>query len=308
MTYTFTGKRYSITFINKAGDIKKLVYNIVDTPVTALWLDRVRNAKSSPDCRVYFNQWATYIPTSEKICAHWDLMKKLVRETNSGDFVKVGHIEMPDEFDPTVDQQDLLNSLHFAFHKFEEEASDQFIKYNPLAQLNVEIHKLEYMVHAFKQNQLENNLLLACGFFLDAGFHNTVPIPQDLYLPYWNHSMDFGDLVLGYHTVGKNLQHCYQDNDIELIRKGFLRPQKEVSNEVQLIFTAQRYPNSMLKYAEKIKQWVLDNQLESYVDMSLPENNIVSQPLLGRVVGNYTKEFISNLFEHYKVSDTELFE
>ena len=308
MEYTFTDKRYCISFVNEQGDVKKLVYRIVDTPIAALWIGRVRRVKSKPNCYVFGNQWATYIPSLEKIDALWQKMKRLVDETNSGKYIQVGFIDMPDEFDPHVDQQELLNFLHYTFHKFEEEAATQVKTYDPLMQLNVEIHKLEQLVKTYKLNQTQDKSLLACGFFLTDGHMDKIAIPSELYLPWWNHSAQFGDMVLGYHTVGKNIQHCYQDNDVELIKSGFLRPQKELGNEVLLMFPATYHPNSANKVALAIKQWVADNQLESYVDMSLPENQVSAQPLIGRIEGEYTRQEISDLFENYKVADAELFE
>jgi len=308
MEYSFTDKRYCISFANEQGDTKQLVYCIADTPVAALWMDRVRSVKSKPNCHVFGNQWATYIPTLEKIDALWKIMKRLVDETNSGEFIKVDFIDMPEQFDHTIDQQPLLNFLHYEFHRFEESVAGQTKTYDPLIQLNVEIHKLEQLVKTYKLNQSVDKSLLACGFFLTAGHMDTVAIPSDLYLPWWNHSIQFGDLVLGYHTVGKNIQHCYQDNDIDLIKAGFLRPQKELGNEVLLMFPATYNPGSAEHQCGRIKQWVKDNQLESYVDMTLPENNVASMPLVGRIEGTYTREEISNLFENYKVADAELIE
>jgi hypothetical protein len=308
MEYSFTDKRYCISFVNEQGNVKQLVYRIADTPVAALWIDRVRRVKSKANCHVFGNQWATYIPSLEKIQTLWQTMKRLVDETNSGQYIQVDFIDMPDQFDPQVDQQELLNFLHYTFHKFEEEAALQAKAYDPLMQLNVEIHKLEQLVKTYKLNESTDNSLLVCGFFLTDGHMDKIAVPSELYLPWWNHSAQFGDMILGYHTVGKNIQHCYQDNDIELIKSGFLRPQMELGNEVLLIFPAAYHPDSAKNVALNIKQWVIDNQLESYVDMRLPENQVSSQPLVGRIEGIYTREGISDLFENYKVADADLIE
>jgi len=308
MEYTFTDKRYIISFVNEQGDIQKLVYRIANTPVAELWMDRVRRVKSSPKCHVFGNQWATSIPSLEKIQTLWQTMKRLVDETNSGKYVQVGFIDMPEQFDPTIDQQELLNFLHYTFHKFEEESALQAKTYDPLMQLNVEIHKLEQLARTYKLNQSQDYSLLACCFFLTDGQIDKIAFPSELYLPWWNNSAQFGDLVLGYHTVGKNIQHCYQDNDVELVKSGFLRPQKELGNEVLLMFPAINDPNSAKDMAVKIREWVTDNQLEPYVDMSLPENQVSSQPLVGRLEGIYTRQEISDLFENYKVADANLIE
>jgi hypothetical protein len=56
----------------------------------------------------------------------------------------------------------------------------------------------------------------------------------------------------------------------------------------------------------KMHQWIKDNELESYVDMLLPEHNLAGAPLIGKLQGTYTREEISDLFFYHTVETVEL--
>lgn len=326
MEYTFTNKKYKINFVNRNGDVndvKSVFWRIADTPVADAWLETVRWHLALPDCHVFENQMSTFIPTLEKTRAVWQNMRRLVDEANSGKYIQLdGKIEMPDEFDHTIDNQPLLNFLHYEFHRFEEAVANQRIgvayTYDPLMILNVEIHKLEKMVKMFDPNGKDsnpNNILMNCTFFFNGDRQklpqpgvSTIPVKPEWY-PYWNHDYDYGDMVLGYHTVGKNIMHCWHDNDTDLIKKDMLRPQKQIGNEVLLMFRG--YPvttGEAEHHVTLIHKWIKDNNLESYVDLSLPEHNVSGQPLLGKIEGTYSRQEISDLFENYLVRDAEIIE
>ncbi|CAB4241659.1 hypothetical protein UFOVP71_197 [uncultured Caudovirales phage] len=324
MEYTFTSKKYKINFVNRSGDVndaKSLTWRIADTPVAHAWLETVRWHLALPDCHVFENQMSTFIPTLEKTKAVWQNMRHHVDEANSGKYVQLdGKIEMPNELDLTIDNQPLLNFLHYEFHRFEEaEEKKRFgiaYTYDPLMILNTEIHKLEKMVKMFGtsgQDVNPNNILMNCSFFLSCDKQNlpqpgisTIPVEPE-WQRYWNYAPDDGDLLLGYHTVGKNIMHCWCDNDVDLVKKNMLRPQREIGNEVLLMFRGrQAFTDEADRYVKRIHEWVKNNNLESYVDLTLPEHNVSGQPLLGKIEGIYSRQEISDLFENYIVQNVEI--
>lgn len=309
---TLLNKFYEIDFTN-GEKTETLRYQIADTPVSRIWLDRVRWHLALPDCHVFSNQWMTTYPTLEKVNALWRNMKRLVDEANSGKYIKVPYIDMPADFDQSIDNRPLLNYLHYQFHKFEEELEGKIIGYDPLQELNVEIHRLEAMIDKIGNNE---QCLLSCGFFLHGdrmrsatGGDYVVPIEDPELYKYWNYDDEFGDLVLGYHTVGKNIHHCWMDNDIELIRTGMIRPQQTISNEVVLLFRGgPRVVGGVDGIVKKIHKWVEDNDLRQYVDMTQPYNNVAGRPLIGKIVGNYTRDDVNAILELGRVSKTRLVE
>jgi hypothetical protein len=161
-----------------------------------------------------------------------------------------------------------------------------------------------------------DRILMNCTFFLTTNTRHllpnpgisTIPVKTEWY-PYWNHSHDYGDMLLGYHTVGKNIMHCWHDNDVDLIKKEMLRPQRHIGNEVLLMFRGTPLKtDEALHHVTQIHQWVRDNNLEEYVDLSLPEHNVSGQPLLGKIEGTYSRQEISDLFENYLVHSVEIIE
>lgn len=309
---TMLNKFYEIDFTDGTRT-ETLRYQICDNPVSRIWLDRVRWHLALPNCHIFDNQWMTTFPTLEKVSAMWRNMKRLVDEANSGQYIKVPYIDMPAEFDPNLDNRTTLNYLHYQFHKFEEELEGKHVGYDPLQELNVEIHRIEAMID--RVGDIENSLL-SCGFFLHGdrmqsldGGDYTVPIEDPEIYKHWNYDDEFGDLVLGYHTVGKNIHHCWIDNDIELVKIGMVRPQRTISNEVVLLFRGgPRVVGGVDGIVKKIHQWVEENDLGQYVDMTQPYNNVAGRPLVGKIVGNYTRNDINEIFELGRVSAVRLIE
>ena len=305
----FLNTFYEIDFASE-NKVTTLTYQIVDTPVSQIWLDRVRWIMQVPDYSVFENQWANVLPDSTEITSLWKTMKHLVDETNSKQYVDVEFIDMPTTIDLSVDNRDMLNYLHHIFHMHIEKVGQSHRTYNPLVHLNTHIHRLEKIVQNLSDGY---NTLVNYSFFLhgDAskssiyGDH-TIPIVDKTLYQYWNHSDKFGDLLLGYHTIGKNIHHCFLDNDIALVKSNGVRPQTTIGNEVILQF--RKGHTDIDKNLKNIQQWVEDNNLVSYIDMSAIENQLVGLPLLGRIQGEYSIEEISNLFKTSKVTTTRLIE
>lgn len=313
--YQLTDKEYHIIFKHKYdGSRKTLVYRFVDSPIVDLFLGRVRSVMSKEKWAIFKNQWSTYTPSLEKINAIWKIMYDLVQEANSKKYVDIDYISMPKSFDPAVQQQPLLNHLHYEFHRFEEEVESEPHRridwsYDPLMRLNVEIHTLEALMSIYDEryDADPNRALIACGFLLHSGHPDKVSIEDTELYKHWHYPNEFGDMVLGYHTVGKNTMHCYQDNDVALVKKGMVRPQKFIGPETMLMFRG--WPRDVKETAMTVTamhKWVKDNKLESYVDMSLPENTTPGAPLLAKLQGTYTREEISDLFFYHTVETVEL--
>lgn len=300
---------YEIDFKNSNG-ITTLKYRIVDTPVSHIWLDRVRWIMQVHNYSVFENQWSNTLPDRSEVLDLWNKMRTLIDETNSKKFVDVDFIDAPETIDPTADNRKLLNYLHHVFHMHIEKVGDTHQTYNPLVHLNTTIHRLEKIITNL---QNPDNILVNYSFFLHGykndsaiGGDHTVPILDKQLYQYWNHCDEFGDLLLGYHTIGKNVHHCSIDNDIELVKSNGVRPQVTISNEVILQF--RKGKTDIPANLEIVKKWVQDNNLGSYIDMSAPENCVVGLPLLGRIQGGYTIEEISDIFKTSRVTNVRLIE
>jgi len=321
MMYDYLDKWYHVIWKHKtdaSASTQRLHFRLIDTPVTELWLETVRETIADPDFKVYYNQMATFFPSLDKIQQTWNEMYQGVQAANSKQWVDVDYISMPEHFDPDNNPQALLNHLHYEFHRFEEAVANEPWRvvnktFDPLQIVNVLIHKLEQMTNTWFAGCEPDKTLLVSTFFVhrvNSYDGNPVlairPIPTELY-QYWNHGDVFGVLLLGYHTIGKNLFHCYKDNDVELVQRGMVRPQIILGTETQLVFSKwQHRTGQQAQYLREMHQWVKDNHLESFVDLNDPKHNLSQQPVLGKIQNNIDRQKISDLFEYYQIETVEL--
>ena len=317
--YDYLNKWYHVILRHKTDSTaprQRLSFRLINTPVTELWLETVKETIADPDFKVYYNQIATFIPTLEKIHSIWDEMYQGVQAANSKQWVDVDYISMPEHFNPDENPQALLNHLHYEFHRFEEAVATERWRvindaYDPLQIVNVLIHKLEQMTNMWFSGYETDKTLLVSTFFIHRTNPNdgnpvlfTRPIPTEHY-QYWNPSDADGVLLLGYHTIGKNLFHCYKDNDINLVKMNMIRPQISIGTEAQMYFGS--WPESdQQPILEGMHQWVKDNRLEAYVNSYEPQHCVSQQPLLGKIQNSPTRQEISDLFEYYQVETVEL--
>ena len=106
---------------------------------------------------------------------------------------------------------------------------------------------------------------------------------------------------------------CYKDHDVDLVRSGMVRPQRTISSEVNLIFKSDRPQQwSDIHRAAKnnnflrMYNWMEDNKLTQYIDMTKPYNCAIGQPLLGKLVGNYTVADIERILNLGQVVSVRL--
>ncbi len=196
--------------------------------------------------------------------------------------------------------QDYLNQLHESFHRYEEEVESRNVyrrnhftaaKMNHLfyktqvlglyTQTHYALGKLNTLIHwvenAYKMiggehiNQFFN-------FYLHPNrFSELRPEDYDL----CRISFNFGDLMLGYGTTGKNLYHCYIDNDREVVKERLIRPQRTISTEILALFPLRdATENFEVEQNERFRAWCEEAQVHRYgYDINAPEHRIGHIPL-----------------------------
>jgi hypothetical protein len=290
---------YEIDFTN-GSDVKTLRYQIIDSPVADAWWNIVQGALASPDCHISNNQWIHNAP-NDSIDALWERMKLLIDELNTGRHGQLPQLVMPAQFNPNIDYSDILNYLHLQFHEFSEQKQNHTTDYTPISELNVLIHKIEAVLQQGP---------MSCGFYLDWQFSTEAPrvinIEDTELYQHWTSARTFGDIMLGYHTIGKNLWMCYKDNDVDLVKSGMFRQQQTISNEVNLIFRSDLKRYSKNNNFLFLCKWLDDNNLTQYVDMTKPYNCAIGQPLLGKLTGTYTSADIGQILSLGRVGTVRL--
>jgi hypothetical protein len=289
---------YEIDFTN-GSDVETLRYQIVDSPIADAWWNIVQGALSASDCQVSDNQWIHNAP-NQSIDLLWKRMKMLVDELNT--IGRTPYLSMPAEFDSNIDHSKLLNYLHLQFHEFSEQKQNYTTDHTPLTELNLIIHKIEAVLQEGPRS---------CGFYLTWEHLPTAPgiihIEDMDWYQLWTTSKRFGDMTLGYHTIGKNIWMCYKDNDVSLVQDGMVRPQKTISSEVNLMFRSDNLnvSNNNINFLHMYK-WMENNNLMQYIDMTKSYNRAIGQPLLGRLVGSHTTATIGRILSLGRVGNVRL--
>jgi len=290
---------YEIDFTD-GSDVETLRYQIVDNPVADAWWSIVQGALSEKYHRISDNQWIQKTPT-DSIELLWNRMKTLVDELNTGQYNQTPQLSMPAKFDSNIDHSELLNYLHLQFHKFGEQRQNYTTDYTPLTELNLIIHRIEAILQDGP---------MSCGFHLEWYYSTLTPrvidIEDEDWYQHWIVPKKFGDMTLGYHTIGKNIWMCYRDNDVDLVRTGMVRPQKTISSEVNLIFKSDAHNYSKNNNFLSMCKWIKDSNLTQYVDMTKPYNCAIGQPLLGKLTGTYTPANIEQILSLGRVGAVRL--
>jgi len=193
--------------------------------------------------------------------------------------------------------------MHLLFHSYYEDGSNRASQEWDL--LNRRIHKLEE-----QQRTIGLANYRRCGFNCVIADEETDLVEQRLIPPelrhFWGHVPRSGDLLLGYYTVGKTIYNCVKDNDLDCVRQGMVRPQREVSTENLCYWGNYGNTANMSSRHNQVLKWVRYNKLEEFIDLDLLENQFHGQPRLGEYTGSLALEEINDLLAGGKVVFAEL--
>jgi len=127
--------------------------------------------------------------------------------------------------------------------------------------LNEQIHNFEAL---FKN--WDNRLKTLCTCltdFVPAGLHEDLK-PEDYFLFTCDH--EWGTMCLGYNTLGKHWSSVYRDNDIDVVKRGAVRPQHRFAAEFYMIFGIRQ---SATNTRMQLYKWWMDNNISEYCDPSM---------------------------------------
>jgi hypothetical protein len=153
----------------------------------------------------------------------------------------------PDLAPGTLDQA-RLNRLHDAFQRHAEAGAPPAAA-AALARLNALVHECETALRNAGRAARQNSLVVSLRFARSA------PL-EDADYEAFTVSRRFGDLFMAYGTLGKSLPHCFNDDDIELVRRGGVRPQLRASAELLAAFPSEDTPPGYdARYRERYEAW-----------------------------------------------------
>jgi len=197
--------RYKSLHLDIGTDNFDLEFDLIDNPITELWLERMDNRGTYPlDHPERFTGFNTQ---EQELDRFESKIKQLIDTINSHQVI----IDKP--FDGT---QDYLNYIHTIFEQYhrglDQQTHDYWINAPirtrlALAELNVAIHQLETAQRMDKNNTPR----IVCTWW---GMPKTQQLPVAVKSRYGNLNPAWGSICLSYVEIGKTLEDLATDNDV----------------------------------------------------------------------------------------------
>jgi len=186
--------------------------------------------------------------------------------------INVYNIDMP-EIPEQLDEK-TFNRVHEQFHTIDEQFNDddedpEFVK--TLGDLNNVIHTYE---HVFAENPNSSDYMvidfqsLPSDYLYVPSFTPVDSRYRELFLHSNRHEHETVTLRVGYNTVGKNMYHAVVNNDVELIKKGLIRPQVCISNQTVIDINLMKSDPAESQnefWFNILKDFVVNNNLQEYI-------------------------------------------
>jgi hypothetical protein len=267
-----------IIFLDKQGNrAGALDFQIYNTTLAQRWLATIRENQLDPNKTIH----SVFInKTVDDLLEIHNEMNEKIEIIN-----QLYHTLIPVYNTDTALTHDQLNELH---HHYEEYGD--YIKFMPVGidstrlihdsflRLNELIHIYEYAVESGKEFP---NMNMLFDYWPQTIFK---PIQErDKHFLRINHK--WGQLYLGYNTLGKDWSATYADNDIDLVKRQSVRPQRRFAAEAWMNFSKHddEYTNSMV-----FEQWYdnLDDETKNLVPYDDLNELTMGKFLIGEVVIN----------------------
>lgn len=210
------------TFLDNKDLEHKILYKLIDSPLTQRWIDLININKSRPDntlSGVFSNR------TVNDVQKLTDDINQLVTNIN-----QEYHIQLP-----IYEQLDnkKLNYLHEFFELFVKDSNiySDSLKLN-FNDLNETIHCCEHAMF----NRGDNLGVFGLTFDMYPRNNFDSIIEEDKLM--LRSELLWGKIYLGYNTLGKDWLQCIKFNDIDVILRNSVAPQRRFAAETWINFGA----------------------------------------------------------------------
>lgn len=171
----------------------------------------------------------------------------------------------------------ILNNLHEEFEIY----GSQVDKLDKLPDFSHELHNsflsLNEMIHTCEDVLAHNKFLIPTMSVIADYYPQLEFAPlEEIDKLYLKSDFRWGEIYLGYNTLGKDWLKVYYDNDIEVIERGMVKPQTRFSAEMWMNFGSDDYLNHNVRQFEN---WY--NNLPSEIQAKVPVDNL-NELSLGR--------------------------
>jgi hypothetical protein len=194
---------------------------------------------------------------------------------------EVYHIPLPLYEDCSVLNNEQLNYLHFMFEQHGDRVPELQAKNLHRRETHLMFLRLNEIIHAYEA-ALENNrskfpnMTIMFDYYPQTIFQQIEPIDK-LYV---RNNFLWGELYLGYNTLGKDWLTAAGDNDLDLVQREQVRPQQRYAVETWLCFRKDEHPTGKLEFFEK---WY--NSLDPDTKSKVPINQLSDMSLGKFIIG-----------------------
>lgn len=266
----------TISFLDNLNKIHKIRFYIYKTSLANRWKKMVLENQEKNRILNYKFTNTTY-DKIDKVRKNLNSCVEIINQTYDK--------QLPIFEDVEVLDTDILNYLHEEFEIYGDripeltnpvvwwtkELHDQFLRLNELIHLHEDVIKS-------KDAQFANMALLFDYY------------PQELFSPilerdklYLKADLQWGKVYLGYNTLGKDWLKVHVDNDIDVVKRGQVRPQKRFAAETWINFGPDGSP--YYQY-QSFEQWYLnlDKELQHLVPIDDLNQLCLGRFIIGEVI------------------------
>jgi hypothetical protein len=260
-----------ITFEDKNSQLHNLTYRLCNSSLANKWADMVLENQKFDDKYIHttlYNVSGSQIPE-----IHEDIVN-IIKNINA-----VYHIPLPLYEDCSVLNNEQLNHLHFMFEQHGDRIPELEAKNLHRRETQLMFLRLNELIHTY-ESALENtrnafsNMTIMFDYYPQTIFQQIEPIDK----MYVRNNFLWGELYLGYNTLGKDWLTAAGDNDIDLVKRGQVRPQQRYAAEAWLCFRKDEHPTGKLEHFE---QWY--NSLDDEIKSKVPIDQL-SEMSLGKFI------------------------
>jgi len=292
--------RVQITFLDQDDNEHNLVYRIFPSGLANRWMDTVLENQQNPNSYIA----ASFLNHSKKDIAkiHDQLMDAVTKinqqyRIKSPKFKNNQYSHLLPVYQDSVLDRNQLNNLHALFEnwgeeilKYQKDDDNQQVVFTPL---HLNFFRLNELIHIYEGLlEMKPNSFPEMSANIDyypTGIHKPIEPIDKIHL---RNCYNWGELYLGYNTLGKDWLAVAYDNDIEVLQRGTVRPQNRFAAEIWLSFKEVYEPPCSFEH------WYnsLNDQMKSLVPIHDLSNLALGKYIIGRVmINDYFLQFDSDM-------------
>jgi hypothetical protein len=262
-------KRLEVIFLDDRDQQHYINFSILDSDLANRWVELVQQGCDDNAKHIHSSLANISAKSIPRLHAR---LNSVIENINNQSQFKLPTYDSVTGIDATV-----LNDLH---EKFEEYGAQIENLHNNFIDLNELIHACEDVI---KPQNVDSLPVMHCQFdFYPQDSFNPILEQDKLFL---ETEFKWGNIYLGYNTLGKDWLKVCLDNDVEVIERDMVKPQKRFAAETFINFG----PDCNSYHVQKsFSNWY--NTLPEELKIKVPINNLnelcLGRFIVGRIIIN----------------------